>query len=243
MAVDVFKLCGCRDPQTKKRLEKACPRLCQCGHGTWYFEGMVSTMAGRHERARRGGFPTKWGRLPSPSTLHRIRATLRSALNAAIREGLIRDNPARFVELPTPRRPQAQVWTEHRVRRLHKTGERFPVAVWTVELLAGFLRFVADDRLYAMWWLIALPGLRRGEAGGLRWVDVETTAGLPGDSREEGSAKEHLLSNGIHHLDEGDGISAAWSACANTVSISSRNGGTSRTRRAPATKTRPGTAR
>jgi hypothetical protein len=28
-------------------------------------------------------------------TLHRIRATLRSALNAAIREGLLRDNPAR----------------------------------------------------------------------------------------------------------------------------------------------------
>jgi hypothetical protein len=37
-------------------------------------------------------------------------ATLRSALNAAVREELIRDNPARFIELPTPRRPQAQVW-------------------------------------------------------------------------------------------------------------------------------------
>jgi hypothetical protein len=32
-----------------------------------------------------------------------------SALNAAIRDGLIRDNPARHVELPSPRRPQAQV--------------------------------------------------------------------------------------------------------------------------------------
>jgi integrase len=117
--------------------------------------------------------PTKWGRLPSPSTLHRIRATLRSALNAAIRDGLIRDNPARFVELPTPRRPQAQVWTAHRVRHWHQTGERFPVAVWTANLLAGFLRFVAEDRLYAMWWLIALRGLRRGGAAGLRWVDVD----------------------------------------------------------------------
>src|SRR5690606_24909618 len=34
-------------------------------------------------------------------------------------------------------------------------------------------RFVAQDRLYAMWWLIALRGLRRGEAAGLRWVDVD----------------------------------------------------------------------
>jgi hypothetical protein len=33
----------------------------------------------------------RWGRAPTPATLHRIRATLRSALNAAIREGLIRD--------------------------------------------------------------------------------------------------------------------------------------------------------
>jgi hypothetical protein len=48
---------------------------------------------------------TRYGRPISPSTLHRIRATLRSALNAAIRDGLLRDNPARFVELPTPAGP------------------------------------------------------------------------------------------------------------------------------------------
>jgi hypothetical protein len=59
MAVDVFKRCGCRDPESKKRLEKSCPRLSERGHGTWYFECMVSTLAGRRERARRGGFPTK----------------------------------------------------------------------------------------------------------------------------------------------------------------------------------------
>jgi len=32
---------------------------------------------------------------------------------------------------------------------------------------------VAEDRLYGMWWLIALRGLRRGEAAGLRWIDVD----------------------------------------------------------------------
>jgi hypothetical protein len=42
------------------------------------------------------------GRALAPSTLHRVRATLRSAMNGAIREGLIRDNPARYVELPAP---------------------------------------------------------------------------------------------------------------------------------------------
>jgi hypothetical protein len=36
---------------------------------------------------------TRYGRSVTPSTLHHIRATLRSALNAAIRDGLLRDNP------------------------------------------------------------------------------------------------------------------------------------------------------
>jgi hypothetical protein len=66
--------------------------------------------------------PNKLSRVPSPSTLHRIRATLRSALNAAIRDGLIRNNPARHIELPTPRRPQAQVWTEHRAREWRRSA-------------------------------------------------------------------------------------------------------------------------
>ncbi|WP_432903915.1 site-specific integrase [Micromonospora matsumotoense] len=117
--------------------------------------------------------PNRHGRPPTPSTLHRIRATLRSALNAAIRHGLLRDNPARFVRLATPRRPQARVWTDHRVQAWRQHGERYAVAVWTTQQLAHFLGHTADDRLTAMWWLISLRGLRRGETAGLRWVDVD----------------------------------------------------------------------
>ena len=43
--------------------------------------------------------PARHGGPLTPASLHRIRATLRAALNAAIREGLLRDNPARHVEL------------------------------------------------------------------------------------------------------------------------------------------------
>jgi hypothetical protein len=74
-------------------------------------------------------------------------ATLRSAINAAIREGLLRDNPARHVEVPSPRRPHALVWTAQRVEAWQKTGERPAVAVWTIEQTATFLSFVANDRL------------------------------------------------------------------------------------------------
>jgi hypothetical protein len=59
MAVDVFKRCGCRDPQSRRRLERSCPRLGERGHGSWYFECMVSAMPGRRERVRRGGFASK----------------------------------------------------------------------------------------------------------------------------------------------------------------------------------------
>jgi integrase len=45
--------------------------------------------------------------------------------------------------------------------------------VWSERQVALFLDFVTANRLYAMWWLIALRGLRRGEAAGLRWIDVD----------------------------------------------------------------------
>src|SRR5437660_557573 len=110
----VFKRCGCRQPQTGRSMDGNCPRLTERGHGR--------------------------------------RATLRAALNAAVREGLRPDNPARHVDLPGPRRPHAEVWTDRRVAAWHSSGERAPVAVWTVNQLTAFLRFVENDRLQPMWW-------------------------------------------------------------------------------------------
>ena len=103
---------------------------------------------------------TPGGKPRSGATVHRIRATLRAALNAAIRDGLTADNPARRIELPTARRPHPVVWTDARVGRWHQDGARPPVAVWTSSHLACFLDHVANDRLFALWWLIALRGLR-----------------------------------------------------------------------------------
>jgi integrase len=107
----------------------------------------------------------------SAATLARIRATLRAALNAAIRRGLLADNPAARAELPRARRPRAVVWSPYRVEQWRRTGERPPVAVWTAAQTAQFLHSIQEHRLYAAFHLIAPRGLRRGEAAGLRWCD------------------------------------------------------------------------
>ena len=54
---------------------------------------------------------------------------------------------------------------------------------------------VATDRLALMWWLIALRGLRRGEAAGLRWADVDLDAGLA-TIEQQRIANGHLVTVG-----------------------------------------------
>jgi integrase len=118
-------------------------------------------------------------RIMKPATMHRLRATLRAALNAAVRQRIIDVNPACHVELPPMRRPKALVWTETRVQEWQNTGRiPSPVMVWTPDQTGAFLDYAdhTADRLYALYHLIAYRGLRRGEACGLHWADLDLTA-------------------------------------------------------------------
>ena len=45
--------------------------------------------------------------------------------------------------------------------------------VWSPEQLRAFLTHVREDRLYALWILVATTGMRRAELAGLRWSDID----------------------------------------------------------------------
>lgn len=173
------------------------------------------------EAARKSGDPklramVKARRLVSAATKQRIRATLRAALNEAIRRRLIDINMASLIELPPGKRPKALVWTPERITAWRqastgyidamtarkktlaatstagaKLGTRItaintyvgtprpsPVMVWTPHQTGRFLQRARTHRLYALYHLIAFRGLRRGEACGLRWPDLDLTGGI-----------------------------------------------------------------
>jgi len=63
----------------------------------------------------------------------------------------------------------------------HPSPRPSPVMVWTPEQTGIFLNRAAGHRLYGLYHLIAFRGLRRGEACGLRWADVDLDEGtIPG---------------------------------------------------------------
>ena len=91
------------------------------------------------------------------ATMHRVYATLRGALNAAVKQRLIQWNPCAGVELP----PE----------------EREPGEVWSPEQVGAFLDATASHRLHLLWRLMLLRGMRRGECWRY-WSDVDFDSGL-----------------------------------------------------------------
>jgi integrase len=82
-----------------------------------------------------------------------MKTVLSSALSRAVREELVTRNVARSTELPE--------W--------HRT----PIRPWTASEARQFLAASKADPLYPAFVLLALCGLRRGEALGLRWGDID----------------------------------------------------------------------
>jgi integrase len=82
--------------------------------------------------------------------VHRV---LHRALRDAVKWNRIARNPAELADPPrAPRRD---------------------LKAWSAAELATFLAHASTDRLAALWQLLATTGLRRAEALGLRWEDLD----------------------------------------------------------------------
>ncbi|GAA1832965.1 site-specific integrase [Actinomadura chokoriensis] len=112
----------------------------------------------------------------SPTRVKKIHAVLLSALNWAVKSKRLRENPIAHVEPPRVkgRRVKPLVWTAERVERWQET-RKVPgsVMVWTPAQTGAFLDFIAEERLYALFHLVAFRGLRRAEVAGLAWADTD----------------------------------------------------------------------
>jgi integrase len=93
-------------------------------------------------------------------TIHHVHACLHNACKDAVRWGHISRNP---LDAADPPRKKGDGTKEMRT--------------WTKEQLRAFLVTMAGERLSPLCHTIAMTGMRRGEAIGLRWSDVDLEAG------------------------------------------------------------------
>jgi integrase len=115
--------------------------------------------------------PDIHGRLLSPATVRRVHATLHRALKDAVRWSKLLRNP---VDSADP--PRAQ-------------GFDREMKVWTAAQLRTFLAAERESELYPLWLTLGTTGMRRGEALGLSWEDIDLEAGRL-------SIKKTLIMNG-----------------------------------------------
>jgi integrase len=92
-------------------------------------------------------------------SVRHVHAVLHRALKDAGRWGRLARNPADLADPP------------------RATAHGHELRTWSAQQLAAFLSSQRDDRLHALWHTLAMTGLRRGEALGLRWQDVDLEAG------------------------------------------------------------------
>jgi integrase len=97
------------------------------------------------------------GQVAGTGTLRYLLRLVRAALQDAVEEELLARNVARQVKMPT--------------------GSIRKVTPWSADEARKFLETARHDRLYALWAVALAIGLRRGEALGLRWADVDLVNG------------------------------------------------------------------
>lgn len=97
--------------------------------------------------------PTKTNEFTRPATAHQVHRTIRTALNEALRRGLLTRNPAAWARAPRVEPHEVEPFTVEEIKRLFLQASR--------------------TRNGARWVIALALGLRQGEVLGLKWSDVE----------------------------------------------------------------------
>jgi len=96
------------------------------------------------------------------TSVHHVHAVMNKLLHDAERKGLVTRNVARLANPPSLTTARA------------KSPE---MRVWTPAQLSRFLQSIEGNRNEALFRLLAMTGMRRSEAVGLRWSDVNVRNG------------------------------------------------------------------
>jgi integrase len=91
----------------------------------------------------------------APKTVRYVHGIIRKAFADAVRWNVVQRNVADLADPP----------------KVGAAGRE--MQAWTADELRTFLEHIADERLYAAYFLAATTGMRRGEILGLRWQDVD----------------------------------------------------------------------
>lgn len=111
-------------------------------------------------RTRRADPELGWGL--SSTTIRRVHTQLHKAFADAIRWGLLQHNPCDRADPPSASEVKARALAARQV--------------FSWEQLRRFVDAAREDRLYAMWHLFAVTGMRRSEMAALRWAHVDLEA-------------------------------------------------------------------
>lgn len=131
-------------------------KLQALNHG--HLDGLYTDLVCAGRRDGKGGL--------SPRTVRYIHVLIHAALKHAVSENLVPRNVADRAKPPRAYRAPAPE-DDHGDLQLP----------WSIAETKAFLELARSDRLHALWVVVTTTGMRRGEALGLKWSDVDLEAG------------------------------------------------------------------
>ena len=137
-------------------LQKLTPSAINRFYGKQLTEPRVSRNKPKDEDGKKRAEPEEEPQPLAATTVRHIHALLHRALGDAVRWGKLDRNPADASDPP----------------RMSRSGAN-EMKSWSAKEAHIFLAKTEDDRLHPLWHTLVATGMRRGEALGLRWADVD----------------------------------------------------------------------